>query len=108
MIIEGKVLSYYNLSLTQDVTILKIFMTYYMLKVLLTINRKIEFKEKQKNIIITLGKASTMIYFLHMFLKRILDVYRINPYFEWISIIIIITTLTFIINKLGKNQYVNI
>lgn len=101
-IIEMKLL---RVSINADnfsITIFKIFGTYYMLKSLISLNQL-----NQLNVIrdvSVLGKASIIIYFLHIFVYKILKEYNLNVYLMWVTIIMILTSVTFVIEKLSKKD----
>ena len=103
-IVEKKVLSMFNIGDIFNTLVSVIFMTYYLLKTLLILNSKIKIKDNMKSVFTFLGKASTVIYFLHMFCKDRLSVYNLNPYIEFVTIIVILTIFTYIIDKLSEKK----
>lgn len=103
MIFEKNILNCYSISLNQNITIFKIFTTFFMIRTILNFEMMIEDYHKV-NIWNIFGKSSTIIYFLHMFIKCKLDLIIYNVYIEWIIIIIILTCLTYIIDKLSKEN----
>lgn len=103
MIIEKNVLNYFELSLNQNITIFKILTIFFMIRTVLNFEIIIE-KFYNQNICNALGKASTVIYFLHMFCKSKLELLICNVYIEWIIIIVILTAITIILDIFSRNN----